>query len=160
LWDKSSDKKYKMEIERFKIEDAEKASGLINRCLKEVNSKDYEKRIIDNLCEYYSKDNLIDISKDTEFYVLKEDDKILGTAGLHKKLICGVFVDPKYHKKGYGRKLMKKLERLAWDNGHCGTILYSSLTAVGFYEHLGYDEMGESLDDEFGKNIIMRKLLD
>jgi GNAT superfamily N-acetyltransferase len=149
-----------MEIERFKIEDAEKVSNLIKRCLTEVNSKDYDQNIINNLCEYYSKDNIIKKSLDGEIYVLKENEKIIGTARVFKRFISGVFVNPDFHKKGLGKKLMETLENRIKETGHEKSILYSNITSINFYEHLGYEKIGNHTSEDYGENIIMYKLLD
>jgi histone acetyltransferase (RNA polymerase elongator complex component) len=148
-----------MEIEKIKIEDVKQASDLIKRCLKEVNSKDYNKRIINNLCEYYSKKEIIKLSKEREFYVLKDNSKILGTACLYKKFISVIFVDPDHHKTGYGTMLMDKLESIVFDKDspYLKTILYSSLTSVEFYKKRGYEILGDYINSEFGNNKIMQK---
>jgi len=148
-----------MRIRKFRKEDARKVSFLIRRCLREVNSKDYPKSTIRFLESHNSSNKLVENSKEKQMYVAAEGDNILGTASLKDDLILTVYVNPKFHGRGIGRKLMEKVESLAKKKGFKSVILPSSLTAVDFYRKVGYRKIKEKVEDNIGKVIIMKKPL-
>jgi GNAT superfamily N-acetyltransferase len=148
-----------MRIRKFRKEDAQKVSNLIRKALVEVNSKDYSRKIITNLCKIYSPKGLMDITKKRDIYVAVEGDKILGTASLQGDAIYGVFVNPRYHGKGIGTKLMNYVEKVAKRRGLKSVGLPASLTAYGFYKKLGYKKFREEVTEKAGRVIIMKKKL-
>ena len=58
-----------------------------------------------------------------------------------------MFVDRRMHKRGVGRALMRELEAYAQDHGQARVFLFSSRTAKGFYEKLGYLSKGKIQHD-------------
>jgi GNAT superfamily N-acetyltransferase len=148
-----------MKIRRFREEDARKVSYLIRKCLREVNSKDYPEETIQFLSDNYSPKKLIETSKKRKIYVAVDGDTILGTAGIDENVILGVFVNPKFHGRGIGRKLMARAEEHAKSNGYKQVILPSSLTAVDSYRKIGYRKIREKFDQNAGKVIIMKKAM-
>jgi len=148
-----------MQIRKFRREDARKVSNLVRKCLWEVNSKDYSKKVIDFMVSHFSPKSIIDNSKKRKIFVAVEKDKIIGTASIHDNVILTVFVNPKIHGKGIGKKLMKKVENEAKKNGFKSVKLPSSITAIDFYKKLGYQKVKEKYEKNFGKTIIMKKIL-
>ena len=130
-----------MKIRKFQDKDARKLSYLIKRALNEVNIKDYPKSVIVRLSKYNTPSKLIERSRGRDVYVVVDGDRILGTAGLENNYVFSVFVDPTYHGKGIGQMLMTHIERAAGKRGMDKLTLASSLTAVGFYEKLGYKKV-------------------
>ena len=106
-----------MRIRKFKRDDAIKVSNIIRRCLREVVSKDYPKKEIESLCEFFTPSLLIKNLKDRIIFVAVENDKVVGTASLKGDTVFTVFVNPDFHGKGIGSKLMDKVEDLAKKNG-------------------------------------------
>lgn len=148
-----------MKIRKFQNKDARKLSHLIQRALNEVNIKDYPKSVIVHLSKYHAPSKLIERSKRRDIYVIVGGDRILGTASLEDNNVFSVFVDPTYHGKGIGQRLMGYVERVAKKRGIYQLRLPSSLTAVGFYEKLGYKKIKEVFNKSAGYNIIMEKKL-
>jgi GNAT superfamily N-acetyltransferase len=148
-----------MKIRKFQDKDARKLSYLIRRALNEVNIKDYPKSIIVRLSNHNAPSKLIEISRLKDIYVVVDDDRILGTAGLENSNVFSVFVNPTYHGKGIGQRLMAHVERVAKKRGIDRLRLTSSLTAVGFYKKLGYKKIKEVSDKSVGHQIIMEKKL-
>lgn len=66
----------------------------------------------------------------------------IGAGESHVMNIC---VDPKYHRQGLGRRMLRKLIEVATEN-RCKTILLevrpSNAAAVQLYESMGFDEIG------------------
>lgn len=60
---------------------------------------------------------------------------------------------------GLGRTVVLALENAAKEAGAKETVLLSQMTAVGFYQTLGYKEEGNVVYDESSPHIRMRKKL-
>jgi predicted GNAT family N-acyltransferase len=58
-----------------------------------------------------------------------------------------VAVDAGHRKHGVGRALMLALESAARARGHTSVVLSSQVSAIGFYERLGYVAHGDVYDD-------------
>jgi len=148
-----------MQIRKFRKADARNVSDLIKKCLLEVNNKDYSKKIIDFICKHHVSKKLILYSIERSVFVAEEKGKILGTASLKDNVIKTVFVNPKFHGKGIGSKLMNTVETLAKKRG-CKTVVGpSSITAYEFYKQRGYKKVKVVYSSEYGKIIRMRKKL-
>jgi ribosomal protein S18 acetylase RimI-like enzyme len=148
-----------LRIRKFRASDANRVAEIIRRCLLEVNIKDYPKKVIDSMCDYFSPQNLIELAKRRDIYVLVQSGKILGTGSLRENNVRSVYVDPDFHKMGMGRCLMKHLENLVKKNGYKTIELFSSVTAFKFYRNLGYKKISTYQDMDTGKSILMRKTL-
>lgn len=80
--------------------------------------------------------------------------QVVGTAGL-KRIHCGLGVlddvvsDPRKRGLGIGKKVVMTAEQLAFDEGILELNLASSLTAISFYKHIGYTQLGERMFRKF-----------
>ncbi|MHA1293849.1 MAG: GNAT family N-acetyltransferase [Promethearchaeota archaeon] len=146
-------------IRKFVKIDAEKASNLIRKTLIKVNSKDYSEKVINNLYNFFRPQTLIDFSKKQNIFVALCNDKIIGIVRLDKNVIYTVFVDPDYHSQGIGSKLVKTVEDLAKKRKYLNVKLGASITAVKFYEKLGYKKTQDMYEDDMGLTYIMIKEL-
>ena len=144
-------------IRKFQQKDAKEVSDLIRKTLKQVNRKDYSNEVIENLCEIYSPKNIINSSHKKQIFIAVINSQIVGTASLENNVIKGVFVDPEFHDRKIGTKLMKKIEELAKSKGIKKLILPSSITAKSFYKKMGYKKIKEIIDKKCGKVILMEK---
>ncbi len=91
------------------------------------------------------------------------DDITAGVGELLGNKIRMVFVEPSLQGVGIGRGLMMRLQDLAKENDLDELQLDSSVVAVGFYLHLGYEVVQEAsldLDDEgsLPYSIMRRRL--
>ena len=150
---------YIMNIRKFKEGDAIGVSNIIKKCLVEVNSKDYSKKVISFMCSYFTPALIIKTSKKMLIFVAVDNKHVLGTASLKKNEISTIFVDPKVHGRGVGKNLMKRVESEANKNGFKSIKLFSSITAIKFYKKLGYYKVKANFDKNFGKTILMKKAL-
>ncbi|MFA5303833.1 MAG: GNAT family N-acetyltransferase [Candidatus Nanoarchaeia archaeon] len=148
-----------MKIRKFKKEDAKRVAYIIHKAIFEVNSKHYSKRICKNLWKGNTPAKLIEKSKIRDMFVIEKDKVILGTASLSSNLVRTVFVNPRYHGKGVGRKLMNHIEIVAKKKGLKKLQFHSSLNAEGFYKKLGYKKIRKEYHKEFGRSILMQKKL-
>jgi GNAT superfamily N-acetyltransferase len=81
---------------------------------------------------------LLSKSKKYTILVYTEKNIILGMGAISGNDIKRVFVDPKMHGKGIGRKIMDKLESIAKKKHIKELILHAYENAVPFYKKLGY----------------------
>ena len=66
-------------VRKFQINDAEETSALIAKTLRTVNIKDYSSELLEkDISTTLSPNGLIERSKWTHFYVVCDDDKIVG----------------------------------------------------------------------------------
>ena len=73
--------------------------------------------------------------------------------------IQSLYVEPEYHRKGIGKRLMEELENEA-RREKCAKIgIRSSMPAVSFYEALGYKDMGEIWYDGFTAGKLELRLM-
>ena len=135
------------------------ASILIRKTLSEENSKFYPISVIEYMCNEFSPNFLIELSKEREFFVAIENSKIIGTITIINDYIGTVFVTPEYHCKGIGTKLMETIENLAKERKIEKLRLQSSINAVNFYEKLGYKKGEQSQSEEYGIIYEMSKAL-
>ena len=69
---------------------------------------------------------------------MEEKNHILGIMGIQKNRIRTAYVNPAYHKKGIGRKLLEHLENIALKNNYSNLTTHSSLAAKTFYKKCGF----------------------
>jgi len=128
-----------MNIRKFIKKDAERCSGIIYACLataKKLSAKDR-----DFLRNYYTPKNLIKHSKEADLFVVEKSKKIIGMGKLNDNLIATVYFEPKFHRKGGGTLIIKRLEKLAKSRKIKKIYLYALLQAIKFYEKLGFKKI-------------------
>jgi len=116
-----------MPIRKFQEKDAGSVKELVNSILyKEfpLSSKAYQIDDIDSIAKAYN--GARDI-----FYVLEEDNKIIGTAGVKEDtkqaaLLRRVYVHPSCRGKGYGSVLLNSAIDFCRENGYRNIIFRST----------------------------------
>lgn len=133
-------------IRMFKESDATEVANLIARTLREVNIKDYSKEHIEKDVQLLSRQFLIERSKWTHFYVVCEDEKIVGCGAIGpywgseiESSLFTIFVLPEYQGKGVGRRIIKTLEEDEYFLRAERIEIPASITGCQFYRKLGYD---------------------
>jgi N-acetylglutamate synthase-like GNAT family acetyltransferase len=129
-----------MKIRKAKKEDIPKISKLILNTLDKINSKDYKKRQlkIEKKCHWIR--NLRKEFNDKNFFVLVNNQEIIGVIELNpkEKEIDRLFLKPNYLGKGFGKKLMGYVEGYAKKKGIKEITLYPTIYALDFYKKAGY----------------------
>ena len=147
-------------IRRFRLADAEVVSALICNTLLISNSGDYELEAVNNLARGFSPRAIRSMSRRRQIWVYEEDGRVMATIAIEDETISGFFVAPDRQGQGVGRRLMRFIEEKAREKGLQAIRLSASVTAVGFYEKLGYSASGdEGVDDACGRVVPMRKPL-
>ncbi|GAB3845919.1 GNAT family N-acetyltransferase [Dactylosporangium cerinum] len=144
-------------IRRFEAADAPVVAGIIERCLREVNSRDYSADIIERMCAHFDPARIAELAAQREMFVATADG-ILGTVSRDGNKVYTMFVHPDAIGRGIGRLLMRHIEALAAAEGHEFMETGASITAHEFYQRLGYVDVRTS-DTEFGFNFILRRPL-
>jgi len=124
-----------------------------------VNSRNYSSKFIKYLIKSYKKNFM----KRPEIHtiIIEKDGNIIGTGSISAQgQIRDVFIDLKYHNKGFGKKLMIQLENEALNNKTNNLFLYSAISAVAFYEKLGYIKVDQLEYDKEDIEIKMEKTLE
>ncbi len=146
-----------IQIRSYCTEDAEQVAEIIQRCLRQVNSRDYPPQVIDKLCAHYSTERFTKLSGSRQIYVA-EADAVVGTVSRDGNKVYTMFVDPNCAGNGIGRRLMQHLEHLASEDGYDYVEAGASITAHDFYLSLSYFDVRES-ETDLGLTYIMRKSL-
>ncbi|MFX0138293.1 MAG: GNAT family N-acetyltransferase, partial [Candidatus Hodarchaeota archaeon] len=132
---------------------------IINTCLREVNSNNYTSEFIKYLVESYSKHFMKRPGITT--IIIEKDGVIIGTGSISNQgQIRDVFVDVQNHRKGYGKKLMVQLEDSAKRKNIKTLFLYSAISAINFYEKLGYTRVDQLNHGDGDIEIKMEKTLE
>jgi GNAT superfamily N-acetyltransferase len=146
-------------VRPFRDHDAVHIAGLVQRCLREVNSHDYAAGIIDGMCRHFTPDRFIELSQRRSVYVAEIADQPVGTVSRDGNKVYTMFVDPDQHGRGIGRHLMLHVETHAAEEGYDFMETGASITGHRFYRRLGYVDVRESETELAGLNYIMRKPL-
>ncbi|MEV5012649.1 MULTISPECIES: GNAT family N-acetyltransferase [unclassified Streptomyces] len=144
-------------VRLFRPGDAPRIAEIVQRCLRDVNSRDYPQHIIDTMCAHFTAERFIELSASRLIYVA-EGDGVVGTVSREGNKVYTMFVDPDFAAQGIGRQLMQQVEVSAVRDGYDHMETGASITAHGFYLRLGYTDVRTS-ETEFGLNYILRKAL-
>ncbi|MEE9525724.1 MAG: GNAT family N-acetyltransferase [Candidatus Woesearchaeota archaeon] len=127
-----------MKIRKFKKEDARRVSYFIHKNIREVLSKYQPKKVSDFFYKNMSPAGIIRKSKNTDYYLVVAKDRILGINGLRDNEIRTMFVNPRYHGKGVGKKLIDNIEKVAKKRKIRKLKVHSTPYAEKFYKKYGF----------------------
>lgn len=153
-------------VRRFRKADAEAVRQIIHRGLREVNSRDYSPERIDEYCRYFTPEKILDQAEAAHMYVAQSGDgTILGTGTIApywgsetESILLTVYVRPDFLKQGIGSALIDALEADEYFLRAVRIEVPASMTAVKFYEKMGYaGKDGKTAPDEEGL-IRMEKI--
>lgn len=150
-------------------DDLPDVSRIIRRTLAETNAVDYSATVIENLQNAYSTVAIRRLARRRDIWLAEDvgaggNEKhqgggICGTVSLEDDTVQALFVVVGRQKTGLGRALMDHVEDVARARGAQILRLSASLTALGFYLRLGYQECGRGGDQFYGPVIRMKKQL-
>lgn len=146
-------------IRKFNDIDSLKLCEIIRRNLTEINSKDYPEEIINDMCNRYISEYMIEKSKKRDIFVAELNGELIGTASFENNMIYTVFVNVDYHKRGVGKKLISFIENKAKKKLINVIQISSSITSQNFYYALGYKYVKEVEVPNLGRSIIVEKQL-
>ncbi|RKN18270.1 GNAT family N-acetyltransferase [Micromonospora musae] len=146
-----------VQIRLFRPGDGSAVADLVQRCLREVNSRDYPAEIVERMCRHFSEERIAQLADERQMFVA-EQAGIVGTVSRDGNRVFTMFVHPEVTGQGVGRRLMRHIELLAAAEGCDYMETGASITGHGFYRRLGYVDLRSS-ETEFGLNYILRKAL-
>jgi putative acetyltransferase len=146
-------------IRRLGAEDLPGISDLIRNTLLVSNLRDYDLQTILELSASFEEREIRALAGSREFFVYEEQGRLSGVIGLEGTGVYDFFVAPDRQGQGVGRTLLGFVEELARRRGIEELHLSSSLTAVGFYERLGYRRTGAAGNGRFGRTVELVKSL-
>lgn len=142
-----------MTIEIVKEEDFEKVHELIKKTCQISFTPYYPPAFIENVIQNLTPEKLKSRASWTHFYVVKEDNKILGCGAigpywdsLTESSIFNVFVDPDSQGKGVGRKIIETLEKDYYFTRATRIEIPSGIVALPFYKKFGYEHKNGQLN--------------
>ena len=148
-----------MLLREFQAKDAKAVSDVIRKTMRISNSRDYSPEILEPLIEYFSPEKVLLLSKERICLIAETENQIVGTAAIENVELCTFFVHPDFQGKGVGSLLLKEIEKIAVENKIEIIRFASSLTAVSFYEKMGYQKNGADKTETAGRQIGMEKKL-
>jgi GNAT superfamily N-acetyltransferase len=140
-------------IRGFENGDASDVSQLIIDNLMLVNSRDYGEEAARQLARFYSPQLLLEYAQNGNMCVAVEHSMIIGTAALDQDRVRNVFVRIDHHQQGIGKILMQHIEDIARQHGKVQVGLRASVSAVVFYQKLGY-AIVEEVEEHIGAAVI------
>ena len=145
-------------LRRFRKGDELAVSEVICTTLAISNRKDYSPGFIEENIRSRSPEVIPARAEDAHFYVAMYGETIIGCGGItgywgstEESYLLSIFVLPDYQGMGVGRKIVETLEADEYFRRAWRTEVGSSLTAVSFYQKMGYTFKNGIVDaDEYG----------
>lgn len=133
-------------IRKFENADAAVVAALIRKTLIISNGKDYPQAYIEHHVQNFIPDYVIQRASWTHFYVVCEDEKIIGCGAIgpywdsevESSLFC-IYILPEHQGRGIGRAIIETLEQDEYFLRAKRIEIPSSITACAFYRKMGYD---------------------
>ena len=149
--------KEKITIRRFVESDVQAVQNIIHRGLREVNGKDYPAELIEEYCNYFTTEKIKSQANSAHTYVALADDKVIGTGSISsywgskiESILLTIYVLPEYIGKGVGTAIIRALEQDEYFLRANRIEIPSSITAVKFYEKMGYAPKNGTIPDAEG----------
>lgn len=126
-------------IRNYEERDLERLSFIVQNTIKNSYKDFYPGEAIDYFLELHSTRNMERDIPEGYTFMLESEKEILATGSIVENEIKRVFVLPDYQGRGFGKKIMAKLEETALNKGFNKVKLCASLPSKDFYLSLGYE---------------------
>jgi GNAT superfamily N-acetyltransferase len=121
--------------------DATAISSLIAATLRQTNAADYPATVIDRMTISYGAPRIVLMVQHREMFVAERIGQIVGVIGYAAGSVRSLFVAPDHQGSGVGRRLVAEVESLARKAGLLSLTVAASMTAIGFYQRCGFEEL-------------------
>ena len=129
----------KLIIRDYNEKDSDRLEFIVHTTIKRSYAGIYPQEAIEYFLNLHSKENMEkDIPKGCTL-MLELEGKIIASGSIVGNEIKRIFVLPEYQSRGYGRKIMERLEKAALREGVRRVELCASLPSKDFYLALGYE---------------------
>ena len=149
--------KEKLFIRLFVEADAEAVQNIIHRGLREINGKDYPAKLIEEYCAYFTIEKIKSQANSAHMYVAVLGNKIVGTGSISpywgrekESILLTIYVLPEMVGQGLGTAIINALEQDEYFLRANRVEIPSSITAIKFYQKMGYVFKNGSIPDEEG----------
>lgn len=149
-------------IRCFRMEDAEHCSALMQDHFRN-HAKNLPIEARNQIANSRTKEYIRKIASDRTIIVAILDTKIVGMGALKANEIRHMYVDSKYQRRGIGSRIIRLLEREAYENGFPSIIVNSVDHSEDFYVKNGFRSLIKTQIDRHGSNleaILLEKFLD
>ena len=135
----------KITIRRFAETDAETVQNIIHRGLREINGKDYPAELMVEYCNYFTLEKIKNQANSAHMYVAVSGDEIVGTGSISpywgrekESILLTIYILPEMIGHGVGSAIINALEQDEYFLRAERIEIPSSVTAVKFYQKMGY----------------------
>jgi GNAT superfamily N-acetyltransferase len=147
-------------VREFEPRDAADVSDVIRTTMRVTNSADYPPEILEPLIEYFSPEKVLQLAGERICLVAETEELIVGTIALQGSELQTFFVHPERQGKGAGKRLLEAVEGIAARREIKTIHVMSSLSAISFYEKMGYRKTGFEQEKSAGRQIGLEKTLE
>ncbi|OGJ43565.1 hypothetical protein A2974_02160 [Candidatus Peregrinibacteria bacterium RIFCSPLOWO2_01_FULL_48_20] len=140
-------------IRKAAKKDAEGMHELHMRAVKVACKGFYTDEQIKGWLAKRSAEGYLEGIENDEMFVEEIEGKVLGFGHAVPGQILAVFVDPKFHGKGFGKSLLKVGLEMAKKENHRMIKVEASLNAAAFYQKCGFIETSKSMVDRNGQKL-------
>ena len=149
--------KEKFFVRLFAESEARVVQNIIHRGLREINGKDYPAELIEEYCAYFTLEKIKSQAVSAHMYVAVSGNKIVGTGSIapywgseKESILLTIYVLPEMIGQGVGSAIINALEQDEYFLRANRIEIPSSITAVKFYQKMGYVSKNGSIPDEEG----------
>lgn len=154
-----------MQIRLFQTSDTIQVTDIIQRNLREVNTRDYTLDELKDTIDYFTPEQVAKNAQIRTIFVAVDGEKILWTAWFARSnnpemewaFLLTVFIHTEHHCQWIGKKLVETTESTARNDGFKTMYVPSWRTAIGFYQKLGYDFVNFPPEEDAEWNTLMYK---
>ncbi|MBS3133944.1 GNAT family N-acetyltransferase [Candidatus Woesearchaeota archaeon] len=140
-----------IKFREFKKLDSKRCSEIIKDALEKEEFCDKPK-----ILKEYNAEGLLKKSKEIHYFVIIKKsiflriEVVVGLGGIKDSgELKTVYIDPQFQEKGFGRELMKFLEKKAREMKLKKLFLWSAQKQIDFYKGLGYELRHKNKDDTY-----------
>ena len=119
------------------MKDLATVNHIVRNTIETIYTKYYPEGAVEFFLNHHSNEAIKKAISDKSVYLIKDDDKIIGTGSIAGNEINRLFVLPQYQRLGYGTIIMEELEKIIFQD-YSEIILDASLPAFDMYLKRGY----------------------
>ena len=128
-----------IKIRKFRRDDSKICSGIIYDCVdvaKRLNKK--EKEV---LRKDYLPENIVKLSKKSDFFVVENNEKVIGMDRLEKRKIATLYIKPESQRKKIGTLIINYIIKKAQKKNIKKVEIEALLQSIGFYRKQGFKKI-------------------
>jgi len=125
-------------IREYNNDDFEEVYETVHNTIDRVYPEYYPRDIVTFFHNFHSRKKMLDSLHHEKTLIIEKNKRIISTGSFTENEIRRMFIRPEEQSKGYGRILLKNLEKIALDEGCKELELSSTLGAYRFYQKCGY----------------------